>query len=215
MQARPGDWILPAGLVLAGVLLTHGGWGRDGAPAVAPAAPVSTPAPQQRRALEQSLERARGELTLARLQLERLDAIVRLAVRYQIGADVATDIYDIALAEGIDPELAFRLIKVESNFAPHATSRRGAIGYTQTLLSTARLYEPGLTAAQLYDRRTNLRIGLRYLRDLLDRYEEHPGGQLELALLAYNRGPAKVQELLDAGRNPHNGYAAAVLRGYP
>lgn len=199
MGVRRHGFVLPGLLVLGGLLLI-GAWTRDGA----------SPAAE-----EQSLERARAELTLAHLQLARLDAILQFAVRYQIGADVATDIYDIALSEGIDPELAFRLIKVESGFAQQATSSAGAVGYTQILPSTARLYEPGLTTAQLYDRPTNLRLGFRYLRDLLDRYQDHHTGQLHLALLAYNRGPAKVQELLDAGRDPQNGYAAAVLRGNP
>ena len=89
-----------------------------------------------------------------------------------------------------------------------------AIGYTQVLPSTARLYEPGLTTSQLYERGTNLRLGFRYLRDLLERYEGNPDAKLRLALLAYNRGPGKVQELLDAGKDPQNGYAAALMKGY-
>jgi soluble lytic murein transglycosylase-like protein len=78
------------------------------------------------------------------------------------------------------------------------------------LPSTARLYEPGLTTQQLYDRDTNLRIGFRYLRDLLDRYPAN----MSLALLAYNRGPAKVEQLLGAGRDPANGYEAEVMKGF-
>ncbi len=37
---------------------------------------------------------------------------------------------------------------------------------------------------------------------------------MRLALLAYNRGPARVQELLDAGQDPQNGYATRIMRGY-
>src|SRR5439155_9059863 len=118
------------------------------------------------------------------------------------------------LAERVDPALAFRLVKIESNFNPKAKSKVGAIGYTQIRPSTARLYEPGLTTQQLYDRSTNLRLGFRYLRDLLERYDGNPEAKLRLALLAYNRGPGKVQELLDAGRDPQNGYAAALMKGY-
>src|SRR6266571_3621026 len=114
----------------------------------------------------------------------------------------------------LEPSLAFRLVKIESNFNPKAKSKVGAIGYTQILPSTARLYEPGLTTQQLYDRSTNLRLGFRYLRDLLERYEGNPEAKLRLALLAYNRGPGKVQELLDAGRDPQNGYATTVMKGY-
>jgi hypothetical protein len=35
---------------------------------------------------------------------------------------------------------------------------------------------------------------------------------MERALLAYNRGPARVQELIDRGADPRNGYSAAILR---
>src|SRR5258706_10087 len=77
-----------------------------------------------------------------------------------------------------------------------------------------RMDEPGLTTAQLYDRSTNLRLGFRYLRDLLERYEGNADAKLRLALLAYNRGPGRVQELLDAGKDPQNGYAAALMKGY-
>jgi hypothetical protein len=37
---------------------------------------------------------------------------------------------------------------------------------------------------------------------------------VHLALLAYNRGPAKVDEILAKGGNPANGYSDAVLKGY-
>jgi soluble lytic murein transglycosylase-like protein len=39
-------------------------------------------------------------------------------------------------------------------------------------------------------------------------------GDVKLALLAYNRGPTRVKELMDAGRNPGNGYASKVMEGY-
>ncbi len=178
-------------------------------------APVTAPGLLgELRSLEQSLEATRGELAVARLQLERANAIIEFSTHYNIAADLAQSIYDVALAEGVDPALAFRLVKAESAFNPNARSRVGAIGYTQVLPSTARLYEPGLTNKQLYERNTNLRLGFRYLRDLLERYEGNPEAKLRLALLAYNRGPGKVQELLDAGRDPQNGYAATVMRGY-
>jgi len=154
------------------------------------------------------------ERHVARLQLERANAIIDYSTHYVIAADLAAAIYDVALAEGVDPALAFRLVKVESAFNPKAKSKVGAIGYTQVLPSTARLYEPGLTTAQLYDRGTNLRLGFRYLRDLLERYEGNADAKLRLALLAYNRGPGRVQELLDAGKDPQNGYAAALMKGY-
>ena len=177
-----------------------------------PSAGVAAPAAADTDRL--ALEAARGELAVAQLRIERAEAIIGYSTRYHITADLAAAIYDLALAEGIEPALAFSLVRTESNFTPTAESPAGAIGYTQILLSTARLYEPGLTRRRLFDRTTNLKLGLRYLRDLLERYEGSPDQQLELALLAYNRGPAKVQALLAAGRDPQNGYSTTVVKRY-
>ncbi len=216
MNTKTQKLMLQGGLILLGALLVSsiGGWARR---ATADDQPATLTAPAlvgELRSLEQSLEATRGELAVARLQLERADAIIDYSTHYNIAADLAAAVYDVALAEGVDPALGFRLVKAESNFKPRARSKVGAIGYTQVLPSTARLYEPGLTTAQLYDRSTNLRLGFRYLRDLLERYEGNPEAKLRLALLAYNRGPSKVQELLDAGRDPQNGYATTVMKGY-
>jgi len=179
----------------------------------APGACVPVPAGTE-DSMRVALEATRGELAVVRLQFERADAIMGYSMQYRITTDLTAAIYDAALAEGVEPALAFSLVKTESNFNAAASSPAGAVGYTQILLSTARLYEPGLTRRQLFNRSTNLRLGLRYLRDLLERFEGNTGRQLELALLAYNRGPAKVQELLDAGRNPQNGYSTTVMKSY-
>ena len=200
------------GFVLVGSLIAScmGGWTHR---ATADDQPVPVTAPVllgERRGLSQSLEATRGELAVARLQLERANAIIDYSIHYGIAADLAAAIYDIALSEGVEPGLAFRLVKTESGFNGTAKSKVGAIGYTQILPSTARLYEPGLSTKQLFERATDLRLGFRYLRDLLERYD----GNLSLALLAYNRGPGKVQALLDAGRDPQNGYSIAIMRGY-
>ena len=64
-----------------------------------------------------------------------------------------------------------------------------------------------MSREDLFDRDTNLRIGFRYLRTLMVKYN----GNLELALLAYNRGPERVDQLLRAGQDPNNGYVAMVL----
>ena len=216
MNTKTQKLVRQGGLILVGALVVSsiGGWARRTTADDQPT-PVTAPALLgELRALEQALEATRGELAVARLQLERSNAIIDYSTHYHITADVSAAIYDVALAEGVDPALAFRLVKAESSFNPKAKSKAGAIGYTQVLPSTARLYEPGLTVKQLYDRNTNLRLGFRYLRDLLERYEGNPEAKLRLALLAYNRGPSKVQEVLDAGRDPENGYAAAVMKGY-
>ncbi len=213
MHTKTQKLMLRGGLILLGSLVVSsiGGWAHRATADDQPA-PVTAPALLgEIRSLSQELEATQGELAVARLQLERADSIIGYSSRYNVPADLATGIYDIALAEGLDPGLAFRLVRAESGFNPKARSKAGAIGYTQVLPSTARLYEPGLTTAQLYERDTNLRLGFRYLRDLIDRYPN----DLRLALVAYNRGPGKVDELLSGGRGVgHNEYAAGIMKGY-
>ena len=93
------------------------------------------------------------------------------SAKYQIPADLAASIYDIALSEGIDPALGFQLVKIESSFKADARSSMDAIGYTQLQLATARFYEPGVTERTLMTTgRSNLRIGLPV--------PERPAGQV-------------------------------------
>jgi soluble lytic murein transglycosylase-like protein len=159
--------------------------------------------------LDRRLGETRGELEVTRLQLERATDILKYSAAYQIPADLSAAIYDIAVAEGVHPSIGFQLVKVESSFRPSARSPKGAIGYTQVRLPTARAYEPDLTEARLAVREVNLRLGFRFLKDLLKRY----GGDLDLALLAYNRGPTLVDSIVASGGDPANGYAAAVRKG--
>ncbi len=174
------------------------------------AAPLSLGAvADEVRTLSQRLESARGELTIAKALVERGNAIIRYSGMYEIPADLAAAIYDIALSEGIESDVAFRVVQVESRFKARALSSKSAIGYTQIQAATARFYEPGLSVEQLYERDVNLRIGFRFLKDLIRRYD----GDLELALVAYNRGPGRVEEILLQGGDPSNGYAAKVLKG--
>jgi soluble lytic murein transglycosylase-like protein len=160
--------------------------------------------------LRTDLESAKGELAVARLQVERANAIMDYSRRYQVPADLSAAIYDIALSEGIDPSLGFRLVRVESNFILKARSNKNAIGYTQIRPATARFYAPNISEEKLFERETNLRLGFRFLKDLMRRYNAN----LELALLAYNRGPGTVDQIVAEGGNPANGYERAVLRGY-
>jgi soluble lytic murein transglycosylase-like protein len=165
---------------------------------------------RQMGSLSEQLEAARGETVVIKLQLERANAIMANSTKYQIPADLAAAIYDIALSEGIDPALGYQLVKIESGFKATARSRMDAFGYTQLQVPTARFYQPGITQRDLYHRDTNLRIGFRFLNDLLERFNY----DVHLALLAYNRGPKKVNDILAKGGNPANGYSDAVLKGF-
>lgn len=142
--------------------------------------------------------------------LNRWHRIYSYSAKYRIKPDLARRIYDAATTAGLEPELGFRLVRVESVFNPKAESPVGALGLTQLMPSTARLFEPAVTREQLLTADVNLRIGFKYLRALIREYK----GDLKLALLVYNRGPVAVERALAMGRNPANGYETIVTRGY-
>ena len=147
---------------------------------------------------------------MLKAQYQRADQIISFSTRYSVPAGLASNIFDASVRQGVDPELAFRLVSLESDFNDHAVSKTGALGLMQVMPSTARLFEKSLQNDQLFKREINLRIGFAYLRSLLDQY----GGNVRLALLAYNRGEDAVWRDLRAGINPGNGYDKSVLKGY-
>ena len=147
---------------------------------------------------------------VATQRLHRWNRVHALSKRWLVDTRLAQQIHDAAVETGLDPELAFRVVNVESRFKQSATSPVGAVGLTQVMLPTARMYEPAITREQLYEPETNLRIGFAYLRDLLDEHK----GDLKLALLTYNRGGVAVQNELALGLDPSNGYDTKVALGY-
>jgi len=143
---------------------------------------------------------------------QKLAAAEELALKYRrrgfkVSPSLAEQIHAAAVANRIDPTVAFGLVRTESGFKNSATSPVGAIGLTQLMPSTARWFQRGVTRSDLRDPEVNLSIGFRYLRELIDKYE----GDTELALTAYNRGPGTVDRVLKRGGNPDNGYAGMVL----
>jgi len=148
--------------------------------------------------------------SLEGVQLERWHAIYNYSRRYKITSDLSAAVYDAAVAEGIDPALAFPLVKLESQFNNKALSSVGAVGLTQLMLPTAGMYVPGVSREDLYDRDLNLTIGFRHLRGLIKQYH----GNVQLALLVYNRGPVAVELDRELGLDPSNGYDRIVMKGY-
>jgi soluble lytic murein transglycosylase-like protein len=85
----------------------------------------------------------------------------------------------IAAEHGLDPALVLAVIQAESGGDPLAVSPAGALGLMQVMPDK---FGPN---EDPFDPEANLRAGCSYLRRMLDRY----GGDLELALAAYNSGP--------------------------
>jgi soluble lytic murein transglycosylase-like protein len=147
-----------------------------------------------------------------RTREEKVAAAEELARKYRqrgfkVSPTLARQIHAAAVANRIDPKIAFGLVRTESGFKNSATSPVGAIGLTQLMPATARWLQRGVTRSDLRNPEVNLRIGFRYLRDLIEKYD----GDTELALTAYNRGPGTVDRVLRRGGNPDNGYAGMVL----
>ena len=85
----------------------------------------------------------------------------------------------------LDPALVQAVIQAESNWDPHAVSRKGAFGLMQLIPATAERYG----VEDVFDPVQNIQGGTRYLRDLLDRF----GGDLKKSLAAYNAGEQAVE----------------------
>ena len=98
--------------------------------------------------------------------------------------DLDAVIEDAARKEGFTPDLLRAVISRESGFDPCAVSDKGALGLMQLMPETAE----ALGVTDVFDPEQNVRGGARYLGELLDRY----GGDLVLALAAYNAGPGRV-----------------------
>src|SRR3954468_10076423 len=100
------------------------------------------------RKLRDELESAKGELTIARARYERAEKVIQYSTKYGITAGLAGNVFDASLREGIDPELAFRLVRLESEFNPHAISKVGAVGLTQLMPSTAKMLDKNVVTRE-------------------------------------------------------------------
>jgi hypothetical protein len=124
---------------------------------------------------------------------------------------------EAAKAQSIDYALLQALIATESGFDAAAVSPKGAVGLMQVMPATAQRYGVAGDAkvsigTKLFDPRTNLRAGTRYLRYLIDLFP----GRIDLALAAYNAGEGAVQR---AGNQIPNfretqDYVATVMQLY-
>lgn len=111
---------------------------------------------------------------------------------------------------GVDPLLVVALIHVESSFNPRARSRSGALGLMQVRVPTLReqLRRPRARRADALDPLTNVQAGVRYFGRLLETF-----GTTDLALMAYNAGPGRLQRFLANGEIPPRirGYSRKVV----
>jgi soluble lytic murein transglycosylase len=100
-----------------------------------------------------------------------------------------------AAANQLDPHIVASLIRQESEFNPSAISTANAMGLMQLLPSVGKglakqMKIKHFSPDELLVADTNLRLGTRYFRQMVD----HFGGQVEYALAAYNAGEDRVDD---------------------
>jgi hypothetical protein len=90
-----------------------------------------------------------------------------------------------AKKHGVDAALVSAVIRAESNYEPRALSRKGARGLMQLMPATAKRLE----VRKPFDPASNVAGGVRYLKELAERFHHRP----ELVLAAYNAGERAVE----------------------
>lgn len=104
-----------------------------------------------------------------------------------------------AMGEVLDPDLVAAVVHAESKGNPRAVSPAQAYGLMQLRVSTAsEMAGRAVKVDELFDPAFNLRLGCKYLHELLDRYD----GDTILALMAYNAGPTRVARWRAAEPDP-------------
>ncbi len=114
----------------------------------------------------------------------------------------AAEIEAAAAKYGLDPALLAGLIKAESNFNPTVGSGAGAQGLTELMPATAE----SVGVKDPHNPAESIEGGAHVLREMLDKF----GGNVELALAAYNAGPGAVEQY--GGIPPYSETQAYVPR---
>ena len=135
-----------------------------------------------------AMPQARGPVSAS---TAKIIAYIEAAPGYKA---VQQHVRDAADTHKVDYALLQALIATESGFDARAVSPKGAVGLMQLMPATAGRYgvasdRISTVQKKLYDPKTNINAGTRYLRDLLDMFP----GRTDLALAAYNAGEAAVQ----------------------
>lgn len=166
-------------------------------------------------------EAAAGPGTGSDAELEAAVLAHLLRYRHRSGlsdrelAGLARTIVVESKRQQLDPALVLAVMHVESRFDTYAVSPKDALGLMQLLPSTGAWLAPQVGVdwqgpQTLFDPASNVRLGVAYLRQLVDRYD----GDVRTALLAYNWGPGRIDQRLRRGAPLPREYAQLVFAAY-
>lgn len=154
---------------------------------------MSIPLSLVERIVDDEVEPRPAVREVERLAVPEKREIVRRSIRVteRPKAFPASPYQELILAAGkelrVDPALISAVIRVESNYASRAISRKGARGLMQLMPATARR----LGVRRSFDPKENIRGGAAYLAELAGRFGET---SVDLILAAYNAGERAVEE---------------------
>lgn len=172
------------------------------------------------------LEKERDDLR-EQLKIQKIIEDLNSGLPPEQAGRIGRTVWEESRRHQCSPLLIMAIIITESSIRPEATSPRNAFGLMQVLPEVgmslaedvARRLPPeeldalGLRLPNeraLYDPETNIRIGMLYFAQLLDRFD----GDLHLAIRAYNAGPTAVSRTLREGGSLPEGYLNRVLGRY-
>lgn len=132
------------------------------------------------------------------------DGVVEVATGWPAAATIPAD-------GGVDKALALGIIRQESSFDTATVSPAGARGLMQLMPGTAaqvaqKLGTQAPPASLTADPELNIKLGVTYLRGLLDRF----AGYVPFAIAGYNAGPGRVAEWLTLNGDPREAAGAIV-----
>jgi soluble lytic murein transglycosylase-like protein len=123
---------------------------------------------------------------------QQLVLVQAIRVKYRVAAEplnaLISEVFDLATRANLDPTLILAVIGVESNFNPFARSPTGASGLMQVMAEVhSDQFTPFGGSLAIFDPKTNLRIGVKILKDCIDLMPT-----LEEALRLYKAGEESV-----------------------
>ena len=169
------------------------------------------------RSFSALLSRSQSEVPVAQPDFQKiLDKSVQLDknVKSKNPGNAATSraeiddlIEEYSAKNGLDADFVKAVVRQESGFNPNAKSKCGAMGLMQLMPATAK----GLGVTNAFDAEQNIYGGTKYLKGLLDRFDNNK----ELALAAYNAGPNAVKKY--KGIPPYaetQNYVKSIMKSY-